>query len=57
MYAAVVHFMNSTQVAAPTVSANNATSATMIEVTSHHSHSALPGIGMRAPVGHCGPAV
>ncbi len=51
-YAAVVHFMNSTHVLESTRSDASATIATTTAMTAHHSHSALPGIGRRAPVGH-----
>ena len=44
--------MKSTQEPASTTSEKPATIAMMIAVTSHQNHSALPGIGIRAPAGH-----
>jgi hypothetical protein len=50
-YAEVVHLKKSTHVGAFTKLEIPATIATTIEATIHQTHSALPGIGKRAPAG------
>jgi hypothetical protein len=52
MYAAVVHFMNSIQKPTLTLSEIATTIAITIDEITHQTHSALPGIGIRAPAGH-----